>query len=164
MFNSFKNYMNFIMIYHFYQKKRKLKSWKIWKLNYSIIFNCIQLHSSISKLTYWIICYTHKKLKANINNKLALKKFYRAIKFNQNVEPKSYVDLNTNLRRETKKITNKAFYWKVMENMKKYRGIKLVTIENRRNHFVSEANFFKDTNERKQRYLWIKLSIWGFQY
>ena len=60
-----------------------------------------------------------------------------------------------------------------MENVRKHRDIKLVTTERRRNYLVSEPNyhttkFFTETllaiEMKKQRYLWINLSIWDSQY
>ena len=37
---------------------------------------------------------------------------------------------------------NNAVFRKVMENVRKYRGIKLVTTERRRNYLVSEPNYY----------------------
>ena len=36
---------------------------------------------------------------------------------------------------------NNEFFGKTMENVRKHRGIKLVTTERRRNYFVSEPNY-----------------------
>ena len=36
---------------------------------------------------------------------------------------------------------NNAVFGKTMENVRKYRGIKLVTTERRRNHLVLEPNY-----------------------
>ena len=39
------------------------------------------------------------------------------------------------------KLMNNAFFGKTMENMRKYRNIKLVPTERRRNYLVSESNY-----------------------
>ena len=71
------------------------------------------------------------------------------IKFNQNAGLRSYIDMNTDLRKKEKndfekdlfKLTNDGFFGKAMENMRKYIDIKLATTERRRNHLVSEPNY-----------------------
>ena len=53
-------------------------------------------------------------------------------------------NIKTALRKKAKTdfaSMNNAVFWKTMENVRKHRDIKLVTIEKRRNHFVSESNF-----------------------
>ena len=110
-----------------------------------------------------------------------MKKVHRVIKFNQNAWLKPYIDMNTKLRQKAKnnfekdffKLMNNAVFGKTMENVRKHRDIKLVTTERRRNYLVSEPNyhttkFFTETllaiEMKKQRYLWINLSIWDSQY
>ena len=39
------------------------------------------------------------------------------------------------------KLINNAIFGKTMENMRKHRGIKLVTAERRKNYLVSEPNY-----------------------
>ena len=71
------------------------------------------------------------------------------IKFNQNAWLKSYVDMNTDLRKKQKmtlkkdffKSRNNAVFGKTMENVRKHRDIKLVTTERRRNYLVLEPNY-----------------------
>ena len=69
MFNTQKNYINFIKTYHFYQKERKLKK-KIEKL----------VSNLYDKKEYIIHI---RNLKQEINHGLILKKVDRVIKFNQ---------------------------------------------------------------------------------
>ena len=78
--------------------------------------------------------------------------------------------MNTNLTKQAKnyfekdflKLMNNTVFGKTMENARKYRAIKLVTTERRRNQFVSEPNYYTTTfsteyllpiDIKKQRYL-----------
>ena len=58
--------------------------------------------------------------------------------------------MNTDLRKKGKKwlkkkyfleVMNNAIFGKTMENLRKHRGVKLVTTEIRRNYLVSETNY-----------------------
>ena len=78
-----------------------------------------------------------------------MKKVHRVIKFNRN-DLKPYIELNTDLRRESKKhyfekeffkLMNNAIFVKTMENVRKHRNINFVTIKRRRNNLVSEPNY-----------------------
>ena len=77
-----------------------------------------------------------------------MKKVHKAIQFNQEAWLKSYTDMNTKLRTETKndfekrlfKLMNNVVFGKTMENVKKHRDIKLVRTDKRRNYLVSESN------------------------
>ena len=76
-------------------------------------------------------------LKQALNHGLVFKKVHRFIKLNQKALLKP---MNTELR---KKLMNNAVFGKTMENMRKYRNIKLVTNEARRSYLVSEPNYHK---------------------
>ena len=78
-----------------------------------------------------------------------LKKVHSAIKFNQKSSSKPYVDVTAYLRKKAKndfgrnypKLTNNAVFGKTLENVRKYRGIKLVATEERSNYLVSEPKY-----------------------
>ena len=70
--------------------------------------------------------------------------------------------MNADLRKKAKsefekdffRLMNNASLGKTMENMTRYRDIKLVTTESRRNYLVSEPNYYTT-----KLYLWINLFI-----
>ena len=88
-------------------------------------------------------------MKQALTHGLILKQVHRMIKFNQKDQLKTFVDMNTKLRQKAKndfqkdffKLMNNAVSGKTMENVKKYRDIKPVTTERRRNYLVSEPNY-----------------------
>ena len=62
---------------------------------------------------------------------------------------KPYIEMNSKIRQKAKNnfendffnSINLAVFEKTMENVRKHRDIKLVTIERRRNYLVSEPNY-----------------------
>ena len=86
--------MSFIMIYHFLLERTKIE--KVEKL-------VANLHDK----TEYVIHI--RNLKQALNHGLVLKKVHRVIKFNQNAWLKPYIDMNTDLRKNTKNDFEKVF-------------------------------------------------------
>ena len=84
-----------------------------------------------------------------LNHGLILNKVHRVIQFNQEAWLKPYIEKKTKLRAEAKndfekglfKLMSNSVFGKTMENVRKYRDIKVVTTDNRRNRLVSEPNY-----------------------
>ena len=90
-----------------------------------------------------------RSLKQALNHGILLKKVDKVIIFNQETWLKRYIDINIELRKQEKndfekdcfKLMNNSVFGKTMENVPKYRDIKLVTTDKRRNQIVSEPNY-----------------------
>ena len=96
------------------------------------------------------LCCSYKIIKKALNHGLILKKVRRVMQFNQEAWLKTYIDMNTELRKQSKndfekgffKLMNNSAFGKTMENVRKHRDIKLVITDKRRNQLVSEPNYY----------------------
>ena len=90
-----------------------------------------------------------RALKQALNHELKLKKMRRIIQFKQKAWLKSYIDMNTELKKKVQnkfekdffKLMNNSVFGKTMENARNHRDIKLVTTDKRRKRLVSEPNY-----------------------
>ena len=112
-------------------------------------------------------------LKQVLNHVLVLKKVHIIISFKQMPWSKSYIDVNTILRKKVKKKKNEKYFFKLMnnavwKNYGKHRDIKFVTTERQTIYLKSEPNFqitkFLTKNLlaieiKKHKYTSINLSI-----
>ena len=122
-----------------------------------------------------------RSLKQALNNGLKIKKIHKVLKFNQRAWLKSYIDMNTDLRKNAKndfekdffKLMNNAVYGKTMENVRKHRIIKLMNNDKKGNKLVSEPNYhttkwlsenllaieIKKTSVKKNKPIYLGLAI-----
>ena len=99
-----------------------------------------------------------RSLKQVLNHGLILKKIHGVIQFNQKAWLKTYIDMNTELRKRENdcekdffKLMNNAVFGKTMKNGRKHRDIKLVTTDKRRNQLVSEPNYHTQNGFQKTK-------------
>ena len=135
MCNILKIFPTFTMIYPLcLKKKRKIKNIEKFVCNLDDKEECV---------------ISIRNLKPALNHGLVLKQVHIVIKFNQKTWLKLYADMSTELRKNAKydfekdffKLVNNAAFAKILENVTKYKDIKLVTTGARRNYLVSEANY-----------------------
>ena len=90
-----------------------------------------------------------RALKQALNKGLILIKVHKVIQFDQKAWLKSYIDMNTRLRKKAKNVLEKEFFklmnnsvfGKTMENVRNHRDIKIVTTNKQRNKLASEPNY-----------------------
>ena len=74
---------------------------------------------------------------------------HRFIKLNQKVFLKSYIEIKIELKTKRKndfkknffKLMNSSVFGKILDNVRKQRGIKLAATEKRRNYLMSHPNY-----------------------
>ena len=112
------------MIYPFYPKE--------WKLN--------------DKENYAVHILA---LKQALNHGLKLSQVHNVIEFRQNAWLKSYIDMNTELRKKAKnkfekelfKLMNNSVFGKTMEDVRNHRDIRVITTDKRKSILASESNY-----------------------
>ena len=111
------------------------------------IDKCKKLICNLRKKKKYVVHI--RSLKQALDHGLKLKNVHRIIEFNQKAWFKTYIDMNTELRKIAKndfekdffKLMNNAVFGKTMENVRKHRDIKLVTTDKKRSKLVSEPNY-----------------------
>ena len=99
------------------------------------IDNCKKLVCNLRNKKKYVLHI--RSLKQALNHGLKLKKVHRIIEFNLEAWLKTYIDMNTKLRKVAKndfekdffKLVNNAAFGKAMEYVRKHRDIKLVTAD-----------------------------------
>ena len=109
--------------------------------------NCNKLVRNLYDINKYVVHII--ALKQALNHGMILKKVHRVIKFSQEAWLKEFINMNTELRKQSKnnfeknffKLMNNSVFEKTMRNLRKNRDIKLVTIDKRRSQVVSEPNY-----------------------
>ena len=111
------------------------------------INKCNKLICNLYDIQHYVVHI--RALNQALNHGYILKRAHRVIQFDQGAWLKPYIDMNTELRKQSKndfekyffKLMNNAVFGKTMENVRKHRDIKLVKTDKRRNSLVSEPNY-----------------------
>ena len=93
--------------------------------------------------------FSYKSFKTSIKSWINIKKVHRVIQLKQKAWLKTYIDMNTELRKKAKnefeknlfKLMNNSVFGKTMENVRNHSDMKLVTSDKRRKRLVSEPNY-----------------------
>ena len=111
------------------------------------INKCKKLICNLSNKKKYVIHVN--SLKQALNHGLKSKKIHRVIEFNQKEWLKTYINMNTELRKAAKndfekdlfKLMNNSVFGKTIENIRKHRDIKLATTDKKRSKLVSDPNY-----------------------
>jgi len=120
----------------------------------------------------------YRNLKLYLDLGLKLTKIHRTLEFKQRTWLKTYIDFNTEMRKDAKNSFEKDFFklminsvfGKTMENLRKRCNVKLVTDENKLNYYTSKPTYVSSkrfgenlvgVNMKKERLLLNKPSYVG---
>ena len=138
--------------------------------------NVKKLVPTLLKKTNYVLHYRNLKLYLNLGLKLT--KVHRVLEFSQSTWLKSYIDFNTEMRKDAKnsfekdffKLMNNSVFGKTMENLRKRCNVQLVTDEKRLLKLTSKPTYISHkifnenlvgVNTKKERIMLNKPSYVG---